>query len=211
RHGGRGGGNGNRLPRLTAARRPGLAMTFHESSPLPNKPPARFVPEIPFPPYSYVTGRSPHPTSDPAGHSFGHLVPKPLPVAPADWRHSREYLLGCDLFNFGYYWEAHEVWEALWQACGRAGTAADFLKGLIKLAAAGVKVREGRPAGVARHAARAGQLFGGVLRHAGRVCLGLDVARLIAIVDRLADHVTSPADLEPVEIVFDFHLLPAEP
>ena len=31
---------------------------------------ARLVPDEQFPPYSYVTGRFPHPTSDPAGHSF---------------------------------------------------------------------------------------------------------------------------------------------
>ena len=36
---------------------------------------------------------------------------------------------------------------------------ADFLKGLIKLAAAGVKLREGNPRGVKRHAARAGELL----------------------------------------------------
>jgi hypothetical protein len=36
---------------------------------------------------------------------------------------------------------------------------ADYLKGLIKLAAAGVKAREGQPVGVKRHARRAAELF----------------------------------------------------
>ena len=36
---------------------------------------------------------------------------------------------------------------------------ADFLKGLIKLAAAGVKLREGRPAGVKQHATRCVELL----------------------------------------------------
>jgi hypothetical protein len=69
---------------------------------------------------------------------------------------------GIDLFNGGCYWEAHETWEALWHAAGRVGPTADFLKGLIKLAAAGVKLREGRPAGLRRHADRARELFFGL-------------------------------------------------
>ena len=61
----------------------------------------------------------------------------------------RRIVEGIALFNAGYYWEAHEAWEGLWHAHGRDGPTADVLKGLIKLAAAGVKVREGRPHGVA--------------------------------------------------------------
>ena len=63
---------------------------------------------------------------------------------PERWRDSQAFCFAVDLFNHGYYWESHEVWESLWHACGRRGTAADFLKSLIKLAAAGVKVAEGR-------------------------------------------------------------------
>ena len=51
------------------------------------------------------------------------------------------------------------MWEQLWIKFGRSGRDADFLKGLIKLAAAGVKSREGRPVGIQRHACRAGELF----------------------------------------------------
>ena len=34
----------------------------------------RLVSDEPLPPYSYVTGRFPHPTRDPSGHSFGHAA-----------------------------------------------------------------------------------------------------------------------------------------
>ena len=71
-----------------------------------------------------------------------------------------------DLFNNGYYWEAHEAWEGLWHAYGRSGAKADFVKGLIKLSAAGVKAREGNAAGVNRHAQRAVDLFRGVAEDA---------------------------------------------
>jgi len=85
---------------------------------------------------------------------------------------------GAELFNRGLYWEAHEAWEGLWLACGRKGTTADFLKGLIKLAAAGVKIRQGQLDGVRNHARRAAELFAGVPRAKGY--LGLSVKELIA-------------------------------
>ncbi len=137
----------------------------------------RLAGEFRLPPYSYVTGRYPHPTSDPLGHSFGHAPLSPPPIVPERYAESRAYLFGLDLFNHGYYWEAHETWEALWIAAGRSGTTADFLKGLIKLAAAGVKVREGRPDGVRRHAARARELFQDVRAQANATrYLGFDLA-----------------------------------
>jgi uncharacterized protein len=172
--------------------------------------PPRFVPDEPLPPYSYVPGQFPHPTRDALGHSFGHVAAQPPPVEPERWEASRAYLRGCDLFNHGYYWEAHEVWEGLWHAWGRQGTTADFLKGLIKLAAAGVKVREGRPRGVARHATRAAELFHQVHAAIGaRQYLGLDVPRLIEIARELQTQpmMSEPTDA-PVRIVFEFRLLP---
>jgi predicted metal-dependent hydrolase len=172
--------------------------------------PPRFVPEETFPPYSYVTARFPHPTRDPLGHSFGHAALAPPPIRPEQWRESRTYLFACDLFNYGYYWEAHEFWEALWQACGRTGTTAEMLKGLIKLAAAGVKAREGRTAGVARHVKRAVELFrnvGAEIRCAHY--LGLDLDWLIRTAQELERRPTTvAAGNSPVEVVFDFQLLP---
>ncbi len=134
----------------------------------------------PFPPYSYVPGQAPHPVSDPAGHMYGHEPPKPPPLDPANWRASDTYLYGIDLFNHGYYWEAHETWESLWHAAGRKGEVADFLKGLIKLAAAGVKVREENAAGIERHARRARELLGSVRSDRPTFC-GLDLLRLLEL------------------------------
>jgi hypothetical protein len=137
----------------------------------------RFLPDEPLPPYTYVSGITPHPTRDPAGHSYGVVHARPEPLATERWRNSRVYLFGIDLFNAGYYWEAHEAWESLWHACGRQGTTAELLQGLIKLAAAGVKAREDRPPGIARHARRAAELFAsarGQLAHANYCGLNLD-------------------------------------
>jgi hypothetical protein len=114
---------------------------------------------LPLPPYSYVSGFAPHPVSDPRGHMHGAAHEVPPPLDPAAWRSSDAYLYAADLFNHGFYWEAHEAWESLWHAAGRSGVVATWLKALIKLAAAGVKAREGNSAGVARHASRARELL----------------------------------------------------
>jgi hypothetical protein len=141
----------------------------------------RLVPELPLPPYTFVPGgRWPHPVSDPRGHSFGRSSDRPPPVTATDWLQSRTYLHGIDLFNHGFFWEAHEAWEALWHAVGRHGPVADFLKGLIHLAAAGVKGGQGVPDGVRSHARRAAELFEQTARSASAASyLGLDLAALV--------------------------------
>jgi len=137
-----------------------------------------------LPPYSYVPGQNPHPISDSAGHSHGHPPDKAVPIDDANWRTNDTWLWAIDLFNHGYYWESHEVWEGLWHAAGRRGPTADFLKGLIKLAAAGVKFREGRLEGVKLHAARAAELLE---PSRGRVVFGIAVDRLLSEAHRLSE------------------------
>ena len=122
----------------------------------------RYCPSRPLPPYSYVTGLFPHPTRDERGHSFGIAEAPPRPLDAETYGENEVYAYALDLFNHGFYWEAHEAWESLWHAAGRRGSTADFLKGLIKFAAAGVKAREGRAKGVKLHAERAAELFNGV-------------------------------------------------
>jgi uncharacterized protein len=114
----------------------------------------------PLPPYSYVPGGPwPHPISSPQGHSYRRAAAGIVSGAEAPGPGSLQFLRGVALFNAGYYWEAHEVWEGLWHAYGRHGILADVVKALIKLAAAGVKVREGQDHGVRVHASRAAEIF----------------------------------------------------
>jgi hypothetical protein len=152
--------------------------------------------------------------SDPGGHQHGARPRPPDALIPERWQDSRAYLRGLDLFNFGYYWEAHEAWEGLWQACGRTGTTAEFLKGLIKLAAAGVKVRQGSPRGVASHGGKAEAHFRRVAIDCGgegASYLGLqlgDLLRFAAAVRQMADDVRADGS-DGVKVVFDFALAPA--
>jgi hypothetical protein len=129
------------------------------------------------------------------------------------------FLWGVDLFNAGCYWEAHEIWESLWHAAGRTGPAADFLKGLIKLAAAGVKLREGRPAGLRRHAERARELFAAAVGEspAASYDWGLSAAQLAEWATQVAagelvryDALAAAPPGSPVAI-FAFELRPESP
>jgi predicted metal-dependent hydrolase/ribosome biogenesis protein Tsr3 len=173
----------------------------------------RLAPEITFPPYTFIPGRSPHPVRDPGGHLFGKPQELPPPLDSGRWRDSPAYRYGIDLFNHGYYWEAHEVWEGLWRAAGRTGRTADFLKGLIKLAAAGVKVRQGQPRGVASHAAGAAELFRGIAEQLGGAdasYLGLRLRDLLAFAAEIEGQAANVATDEDtgLKVVFAFPLDP---
>lgn len=166
----------------------------------------------PLPPYAFVPGGPwPHPTGSPWGHAAGRPYAGVAPIAPGDWARSKPYLRGIALFNAGYYWEAHEAWEGLWHAHGRKGATADVLKGLIKLAAAGVKVRERQPHGVVTHARRAAALFASARAESGACQLGLNLEQWIAHAQQIADH--PPEDPEPsgvpVSRVFPFQIIPS--
>jgi hypothetical protein len=151
----------------------------------------RLVPDDPFPAYAFIPGRFPHPTGDPAGHSYGANPAPPSAVDPERWQECRPYLYGIDLFNGGYYWESHVAWESLWLASGRKGVTADFLKGLIKLAAAGVKALEGKPEGVKSHVTRAAELWRGLNRWADSEAdpfMGFRIADLIRTAEMVYKH-----------------------
>ena len=145
--------------------------------------PARYRPDRPFPPYAYVPGRAPHPRRDPGGHSRGIETETPVALDLADWRCSDAYLYGVDLFNAGYYWEAHEAWEDLWRQAPRASPERTVLHGLIRLAAAGVKAREGNGHGCTRHARKAAALL---RSPEPGTCLGLDLRALAEAAEAVA-------------------------
>ena len=94
----------------------------------------RWLPQKNSPPYAYLPGRGPHPVRDPMGHSY-HV--EPIPVAPEASLGSDVFLWGLDLFNHGYYWEAHESWEGLWQVADRDGPVPMLFQGLDPVVGSG--------------------------------------------------------------------------
>ena len=167
-----------------------------------------------LPPYAYVPGRHPHPTRHPAGHSFGHPEAAPTALDPTAWWQHTPYLEGLALFDRGYYWEAHEAWEGPWSAAERGSAVAELLGGLIALAAAGVKIRQGRGEAASRLGERARQRF----ERARQRC---DAASLAGLafddLDAFAEHVRRDApglrasQALAVEVVFSRALSPTLP
>ncbi len=152
------------------------------------RPITRLLPSHEIPEYTYYPGAGlPHPFRDPRGHSHGVKRPAAKALIDDRWAENRTYLLAIDYFNLGYYWEAHEEWERLLRGSGQDSLSGRFLKGLVKLAAAGVKVREGSIHGVRRHAASAGEVFADIAAavHTDRFC-GLDFTLLQFAADRAA-------------------------
>ena len=173
----------------------------------------RLAPDQPFPAYAYIGIGQPHPRRHPDGHSYHAPDKEAEPLHPQRWTESTDYAYGLDLFNHGYYWEAHEAWEGLWHAAGRKGSTANFLKGLIRLAAAGVKVRQAMPEGVRLHAQGAITLFESARadEQTSRFA-GFDFSTLI----EFAEEISRDADLWPrhegktVAVVFPKALLPEQ-
>ena len=170
-------------------------------------PAAAYIPGGPFPRPDAPRGRPPDSADDVAGPA----VAPPIADEPRGWTKSPEYLRGVALWNAGFYWESHEVWESLWHAHRRVGPTADIVKALIKLAAAGVKVRQGQPAGVVTHSERAARLFEAARRSVGATHLGLNLEQLAAAARAVAqDPPRDPLGIEaPVVVVFAFRLEPA--
>lgn len=92
-----------------------------------------------FPSYRFVPGKSPHPRRDPHGHSYGLPGPRPHAFPPETWAESEDYRYGIDLYNFGFWWESHEVFEGLWHAVGHKTEQGNFFQALIQVAAANLK------------------------------------------------------------------------
>jgi len=93
----------------------------------------RLLPEVALPAQAYLPGSGSRPRLD----------------GPDPWN------WGIDLFNHGYYWEAHEVWEALWVAAGKSTPEGLAVRGLIQAAAACLKSQQGNRRGVNILSARA--------------------------------------------------------
>jgi len=87
-----------------------------------------------FPSYRYVPGRFPHPIKHPDGHMYEN---EPQWSIADSWGTDPQFLYAADLFDHGYYWEAHEQWEACWKrATGRERLC---IQGLIKVSASILK------------------------------------------------------------------------
>ena len=125
-----------------------------------------------FPPYRFIPGKSPHPTRDPEGHSYNKPLEQLASFENSQWQSCNAYLYGIDLFNHGYWWEAHETLEAVWVAAGRQTQTGIFIQGLIQVAVAHLKKLQGHH-DLAKHMATVGLEK---MKRTQGTCLGIEVS-----------------------------------
>jgi hypothetical protein len=124
-----------------------------------------------------VPGRTPHPRTDPRGHSYGKIEPGFADEAQAlrrDWKASPRFCFSVDLYNYAYCWEAHEGWEGLWRCLETADPLRSVLQAFIQVSAAHLQRFLEREEG-ARSLLRLARLHLDAARPAGEIVLGCDL------------------------------------
>lgn len=112
--------------------------------------PQRYCPQRDFPSYAFTPGVNPHPLKE-GGHMEFTGEPECPVLHSESFKEHEDYLYAIDLINYEYYWEAHAYLEAIWNASGRTTQEAVLCKSLIKIAAAGVKLRMKQPEPAKNH------------------------------------------------------------
>lgn len=140
--------------------------------PPPTDPPPLRL-KLPLPPYRYLPGEGPHPLRHPGGHSRD----------PEHLESGAAWLRGLDLYDHRYYWESHEVWEAVWKATPQ-GHLRQLLQGLIQLAAATIKHHLGHDRPARRLLSRATERIESVIAAQGAGWCDLDLPATLASVQR---------------------------
>jgi len=135
--------------------------------PRPPEPAAPRYSAHPLPGSRYLPGRTPRP--DPGRPPAGNLDPR-------RWSACEAWLHAVDLYNGAFWWECHEVLEALYRGLPRGSPAREVLQGLVQIAAANLKRFLGRQAAAERLCARGAAH----LRAVGGVALGLPLGSFAA-------------------------------
>lgn len=139
---------------------------------LPNRPDG-----FDMPPHVYIPGKTArHPDT-----LFDVIKQSVTPGLPPDQlHHTQAWMAGMAYLEAGYFWECHEVLEAVWMQTREQSAERDMVQAVIQLANARLKLLMDRPKAAAR-------LCGMVYSHldrcpSDRPILGLWVAELVAAV-----------------------------
>ena len=137
---------------------------------------------IEFPSFKYI----PKLTSNPDDDHIPIYKEPIIAFSSHTWKESETYLYAIDLFNFGYFWEVHEVLEKIWLKLGKKSPEGIFIQGIIQLSVALLKKTQSNPVGVKRLLQKA---VPKILSQNG-VYLGIEVEELINEFKRFIEEVT---------------------
>jgi predicted metal-dependent hydrolase len=129
--------------------------------------------EVPAPPHAYIPGKTErHPEN-----WFDTLKTDVTRVIrPEDLHQTRAFRIGTAYFDSGYFWECHEVLEAVWLRTDDPSPERDLIQAIIQLANARLKLLMDRPNAALR---LCDMVEAHLARCAGHTrILGLDLAQL---------------------------------
>jgi hypothetical protein len=87
---------------------------------------------------------------------YGVVETAATPLSQLGPMENDDFLFGIDLFNAGYYWEAHTAWERLWAVEESSTEVRRFLQALLQTSAACLKAVQGRKEGARKLLEKAG-------------------------------------------------------
>lgn len=129
---------------------------------------------------AYLPGLTPRPAA--GAYDALKAVRDPLRDSPA-WH------AGLRFFEAGYYWEAHEVWEAVWMAAPANSAERGLVQGMIQLANAGLKRRMGRERAALRLDALAGAILAEAQARGGAEAMHLSPEGIVAAQRAVRDEI----------------------
>lgn len=109
-----------------------------------------------FPAYAHVPGSNPRHRED---LFDGICASVTSDMTVADLSKTEAWRSGLELYGHGFFWEAHEVLEAIWMQCPPNSVERYFVQAIIQIANARLKLIMKRPKAAGRLFDKASKLF----------------------------------------------------
>ena len=140
----------------------------------------RRAPDLRLPGHAHVPGSGSSPDMAPLEAA---KAVAPRVTLGEDWQDNAAYLYGHDLLEAGFFWEAHEVWEAVWLNCPPNSPEKVLLQLLIQQANARLKLVMDRPGAADRLAIEVEALRNDLIGRLGasKLFMGVDISIKIAL------------------------------
>lgn len=143
---------------------------------------------VALPPHAHIPGQTPrHPQG-----TFDVLHRSVRPgMSVAALAETAAFRAGFRYLEAGYFWEAHEAWEPVWQALPPNSAERQFVQAIIQLANAELKLRMQRPRAALRLCAMAARHLAEARRGAGSRIMKTDAECIAACIIECASRAGS--------------------
>ena len=148
-----------------------------------------FLPDLPLPERAYLPGQNTRSAID----------PPPLTTSDGDHRLAEDpcFLRGVDLFNHGFYYEAHEAWEQIWINLQKETPQRRLFNGLIQVSASLLKLRLGQPVPALGLWKRACRHLEAATDRLGHSPFGFDLVEWLTQIETIVISEIDPGDRPP--------------